>query len=56
MNCLPQRDKTWTLNSVPEGAKKSSSVLWVYILVFRTKICPAVEPPPEEYEFEKDEL
>jgi len=22
----------------------------------RTKICPAVEPPPEEYEFEKDEL
>ena len=25
-------------------------------IVLRTSICPAVEPPPEEYEFEKDEL
>ena len=25
-------------------------------LAARTEICPAVEPPPEEYEFEKDEL
>ena len=25
-------------------------------IVLSTSICPAVEPPPEEYEFEKDEL
>ena len=44
----------WTL--FQKVQRTAHQFLRVYIFVFRTKICPAVEPPPEEYEFEKDEL